>query len=76
MSSQYSFVKETVTRMNYNSTWRGSINTEVMDKTTKKTDYKLHATGDCTLSSGRVYIALPADVDPTDWEVKKKYNLM
>ena len=75
MSSQYSFNKETVRRMNYNSTWRGTINTEIMDKTTKKTDYKLHATGDCTLD-GRVYIALPENVDSTNWEVKKKYNLM
>lgn len=75
MSSQRTFSKYTVSKMNYNQTWRGSINTDVMDKTDKKTEYKLHATGDWG-SGGRVYVALPEGVDPNRSDVKKKYNLM
>tara|TARA_B100000287_G_scaffold358130_1_gene349690 strand:- start:712 stop:966 length:255 start_codon:yes stop_codon:yes gene_type:complete len=42
---------------------------------TNKTKYILHATGYCDLD-GRTYIALPANVNINDPEIKKKYNLM
>ena len=37
--------------------------------------YTLHATGDATLQSGRIYVALPSTVKLTE-ETKKKYNIM
>jgi hypothetical protein len=37
--------------------------------------YTLHATGDATLQSGRIYVALPSNVKLTE-ETKKKYNIM
>lgn len=39
-----------------------------------KQDYKLHATGDCSVSSGRIYLALPSNIKITE-EIIKKYNL-
>jgi hypothetical protein len=37
--------------------------------------YTLHATGDCTLQSGRIYVAVPSNVKINE-ETKKKYNIM
>ncbi len=74
MSKQYTFSKTSINKFKYNSTWRNSINTEVMEKTTKKTGYKLHPTGKW-VGFDRVFIALPEDVDTTRWDVRQKYNL-
>jgi len=35
----------------------------------------LYATGECTIGSGRIYVALPAN-QPLTEEVKKKHNIM
>jgi hypothetical protein len=39
------------------------------------TKYELHATGDATLQSGRIYVAVPTTVQLTE-EVKKRLNIM
>lgn len=39
------------------------------------TKYELHATGDATLQSGRIYVAVPTTVKLTE-EVKKRLNIM
>lgn len=41
----------------------------------KDQKYVLHATNDATLN-GRKYVALPSDVNVSDPEVKKKFNLL
>jgi hypothetical protein len=49
------------------------INTKHVNSNTAA--YTLHATGDATLQSGRIYVAVPANVK-LDEETKKKYNIM
>ena len=44
-------------------------------KTNYKTEFKLFATGDYTMSSGRIYIALPADKTLSAAD-KIKYNII
>ncbi len=51
------------------------INQNANDNTHIKDNYKLYATGDSNISSGRIYIALPASEVITE-EVKRKYNIM
>lgn len=41
----------------------------------KTAAYTLHATGDATLQSGRIYVALPSTV-PMNEETKQKYNII
>jgi hypothetical protein len=41
----------------------------------KTASYTLHATGDATIQSGRIYVAVPANVK-LDEETKRKYNIM
>lgn len=43
--------------------------------TEKHKNYTLHATGEATLQSGRIYIALPSTMVLTE-ETKKKLNIM
>ena len=61
---------EELRRKNINFPW---INTSQV--TEKHKNYTLYATGEATLQSGRIYIALPAAVALTE-ETKKKYNIM
>ena len=61
-------------QMNYNpkygSNWINTKNTNtVNDK------YKLYPTGDATLQSGRIYVALPANTI-IDENNRKKYNII
>jgi len=66
--------------LNTTRLWRQTPIT-IKDKTnsnvteTNKPKYILHATGECDVN-GRTYIALPANVNINDSEIKKKYNLM
>jgi hypothetical protein len=41
----------------------------------KNKNYTLYATGEATLQSGRIYVALPSTVK-MDEETKKKFNIM
>jgi len=53
-----------------NQNANSNINTNI-----SKDNYKLYATGDSNISSGRIYIALPASEIITE-ELKRKYNIM
>ena len=70
------FNKNELLGMNSQYPWNGSIkihNTKYNDLNNEK--YILHATGDCNIMTGRIYIALKADTKINE-EVRKKYNLM
>lgn len=41
----------------------------------KKKNFTLQATGNCEISNGRQYVALPTDLKITE-EIRIKYNLM
>jgi hypothetical protein len=78
MSIQYT--SSDITRMNYTDVWRDSIilSSDVSHKNKNNNvnqKYELHATGDCDVTSGRKYIALPRGLKITE-EVREKYNLM
>jgi hypothetical protein len=51
------------------------INTSQVKAENPHKKYELHATGDATLQSGRIYVAVPTNVKLTD-EVKKRLNIM
>lgn len=57
-------------RKNINYPWVNM--TQVTDK---HKNYTLHATGEATLQSGRIYIALPSTLQMTE-ETKQKFNIM
>ena len=69
----YTFDKHTIDKMNYNSTWKQSI---TYGSPSKNNEYKLYATGNYNLTNGRQYIALDKNIDVTDRQVRRKYNLM
>ena len=77
--TDFTYSKTSLDRMNCSYPWNGSIkHSELKPKFNNSNNsnlYKLHATGDCNISNGRVYISLPADLKIND-DVKKKYNLM
>jgi len=56
----------------YGSDW---ITYETNNHINKNNDYKLYATGDYNMSSGRIYIALPANKALTHSD-KIKYNII
>ena len=58
------------------NTWYNSILEPKDFGTNPDTKFKLHATGDVCLSHGRKYVALPANINPKDPNIKQKYNLM
>jgi hypothetical protein len=62
-----------INEMNKTELWNGSINTPINSK--EDTTYKLHATGNASISNGRVYVSLPANLKITN-KIKKKYNIM
>lgn len=70
----YVYSRNEINNMSLSNTWYNSI--LKTDEYKSNTNYKLHATGDMDLSSGRKYIALPSDIDPKDPYIKRKYNLM
>jgi hypothetical protein len=57
-------------RKNINYPW---VNTSQVAE--KHKNYTLHATGEATLQSGRIYIALPSTTVLTE-ETKKKFNII
>lgn len=62
-----------INEMNKTELWNGSIIEPV--NTNKDCKYKLYSTGDATISKGRIYVSLPANLKITN-EIKKKYNIM
>lgn len=71
----YIYSGNEINNMSLSNTWYNSI-LRTDEFKPNNTNYKLHATGDMDLSSGRKYIALPSDIDPKDPYIKRKYNLM
>ena len=63
----------TIASKNNTALWNQTIKYHVDHP--KDTLYRLHATGECTMN-GRTYLALPADLDVSNRDVKKKYNLL
>ena len=68
------FYKNELSKMNCNYPWTGSIK---FDEKSHNDDtlYELHATGFADISTGRQYIALPANLKITE-DIKKQYNLL
>ena len=64
-------------RMNYNSKYGSNwiIKDDKLTNQNQKNEFKLYATGDATISSGRIFIALPSDTI-IDAKIKQKYNLI
>ena len=71
----YVYSGNEIKNMSLSNTWFNSIE-RTNDCKTNNTNYKLHATGDMDLTSGRKYVALPSNIDPKDPYIKEKYNLM
>ena len=55
----YIYSENEINNLSFSKTWYNSIQKNNDFKTDKNTKYKLHATGDMDLISGRKYIALP-----------------
>ena len=74
MDNHNTFSKSQLERMNfdrkYGSNWIKNIN-----NINNNQDVKLYATGQSSISTGRVYIALPANMKLTDQDILK-YNIM
>ena len=60
--------------MNKSYPWCGCIENAYSIKDSQKL-YKLYTTGGCDIGSGRIYVALPSDLEITE-DVIKKHNLM
>ena len=80
MEDYIKYSNDQITELNKTTTWRNSLDTTYTEKNkigdkVKETSYVLHATGYCDMN-GRKYIALPADLDIKDKNVRTKYNLM
>ena len=71
------FTKSELAEMNSSHPWAGAIiqSEEVENCNDDEAKFKLHATGSCGISCGRIYIALPENMKLTE-DVKSKYNLM
>ena len=72
----FTYDKNNLNNMMCSKTWYNSIIKTDDFPCNNNTKYKLHATGDMDLISGRKYIALPSDVNVNDPYIKTKYNLM
>ena len=65
----------TIDSKNNTDIWNQTIKYHADHPKDTTTMYRLHATGACDLN-GRTYLALPAYVDVSSWDAKKKYNLI
>jgi len=74
MDNNNTFSKSQLEKMNidpkYESNWIQNLN-NINDNQ----DVKLYATGQSSISTGRVYIALPSNIKLTDQDILK-YNIM
>jgi len=67
------FFQQEINRMNKTELWNGSIIEPV--NTNKDCKYKLYPSGDATISNGRTYVSLPANLKLNE-EIRKKYNIL
>jgi hypothetical protein len=74
MDNHRTFYKSHLETLNidrkYGSNWIQNLN-----NVNNNQDVKLYATGQSSISTGRVYIALPANMKLTDQDILK-YNIM
>jgi hypothetical protein len=81
MSDYNQYRSHEIISLNQTKLWRNTpIAIQSKERTKDQKDqkdqkYVLHATNDATLN-GRKYVALPSDVNVSDPEVKKKFNLL
>jgi hypothetical protein len=81
MSDYNEYRSHEIQSLNQTKLWRNTpIAIQSKERTKDQKDqkdqkYVLHATNDATLN-GRKYVALPSDVNVSDPEVKKKFNLL
>ena len=69
--NRVTYTASEIREMNCTPLWNRSIKVEKG----VETKYSLYPTGDADLN-GRKYIALPANIDPTNLEIRRKYNLI
>lgn len=78
MSDYNEYRSHEIQSLNQTKLWRNTpiaIQSKERTKDQKNQKYVLHATNDATLN-GRKYVALPSDINVSDPEVKKKFNLL
>ena len=76
MINHRTFSKSTLNHMNFNSKYGINwITFDQHDKNNMNNEFKLYATGDYALNSGRIYIALPTNKILT-YSDKIKYNII
>ena len=74
MDTKRKFTTNELIKMNKTYPWNNSIN--YIQNITNNTDkYCLYATGECDLTNGRTYIALPNNYKINN-KISKKYNLL
>lgn len=74
MNNDRIFSKSTLERMNYDRSY-GNNWIQNLNNIDSNKDVKIYATGNSTISTGRIYIALPAD-KVLSREDYIKYNIM
>ena len=74
MNNYRTFSKSTLERMNYDRSY-GNNWIQNLNNIDSNKDVKIYATGNSTISTGRIYIALPAD-KVLSREDYIKYNIM
>ena len=68
-----SFTESDIHSMNHQEIWRDQ---KIMIKKRKNNDlYYIHPTGFANMN-GRLYVALPIDVNVNDQRIRKQYNLI
>jgi len=69
------FSKSTLEKMNYDRNYGSGWIKNLNNIKTDEVSIKLYATGESSISTGRIYIALPANKQLTQSD-KQKYNII
>jgi len=62
-------------QMNYNPKYGSNWIKKSEEISSQTTEFKLYPTGDATISKGRIYVQLPANIK-IDASIKEKYNII
>jgi len=77
MDDYTKYNEDEIIELSETNIWRGCLDIAYIKTNNKKeTSYVLHATGQCDMTNGRRYIALPSGLNVNDPAVKAKYNLL
>jgi hypothetical protein len=74
MNNERTFSKSTLEKMNYDHNYGSGWIKNLENIKTDESNIKLYATGDSSISTGRIYIALSANKKLTQLD-KQKYNI-